>query len=63
MGFLQNIADFLLLVFYLLTLWPYEIIKSMFFPRKRKDINEEVNSFFVILKIKCGIQCVHKKTD
>lgn len=42
MGFLQNIADFLLLVFYLLTLWPYEIIKSMFFPRKRKDINEEI---------------------
>lgn len=40
-GFVENVKAFFLLLFYLLTLWPYEVVKS-FLPRRKKDINGEL---------------------
>jgi len=38
---IENTKAFFILMFYLFTLWPYEVIRS-FLPRSRKDINGEI---------------------
>jgi len=37
----ENVKAFLILLFHLFTLWPYEVVRS-FLPRRRKDITGEV---------------------